>query len=65
MNEHRDWSEAVAFWLKQSWVLLATWLGTITLTQLQAVVGIASGLAVLVYTILNTIKVRRELRRMK
>lgn len=63
-DQHDSFGEMFSMWLKHSWGLLFAWLGTVTLAQIQAVVGIASGLAVLVYTVLNTIKVRRELRDM-
>ncbi len=61
MSKHDYW-ESLVFWIKQNWGLLATWLGTVTLAHVQAVVGILSGLAVLVYTVMKTIKLKREMK---
>lgn len=38
----------------KSLTLIGAWLGTITLAQVQTGIAILSGLAVLVYTVINT-----------
>jgi len=40
--------------------VIAAWLGSITLGDVQTVVGIVSGLAVLTYTVVNTYVLWRD-----
>jgi hypothetical protein len=49
-NEHTD---SVATAAGKSAVVATAWLGSVALADVQAVIGIISGLAVLVYTVIN------------
>lgn len=51
MNDQHDSIGAAA---SKCIALIAAWLGTITVAQVQTSIAILSGLAVLIYTILNT-----------
>lgn len=60
-SEHTD---SVAAAVGKSAVVAAAWYGSVTLADIQTVIGIVSGLAVLVYTVINIyIAWRDKLRR--
>jgi hypothetical protein len=46
--------EAISTWLREHWILFTAWIGSLTLTQFQQVLGICSTAAVLIYTVVNT-----------
>lgn len=50
-TEHNESGAAVVM---KSLALIGAWFGTVTLAQVQTFVAIISGLAVLVYTVINT-----------
>lgn len=49
-SEHTD---SVAAAVGKSAAVAAAWYGSVTLADVQTVIGIVSGLAVLVYTVIN------------
>ena len=51
---------ALAHVLKENWALFAAWLGSITLMQVQASVGICSALVVTGYTLWKWRKEAKE-----
>ena len=57
MKDHQHGSEEV---IVRMVAVVAAWFGSITLGDVQAVVGIVSGAAVLVYTIANTYVLWRD-----
>lgn len=50
-TEHND---SVGAAVMKSAALIGAWVGTVTLAQVQTIVAIISGFAVLVYTLINT-----------
>jgi len=57
MKDHQHGTEDV---IVRMVTVVVAWLGSITLGDVQAVVGIISGAAVLVYTIANTYVLWRD-----
>lgn len=55
-HEHSDMAEV----LTRVGAVIVAWVGSITLGDVQALVGIVSGLAVLVYTVFNTYVLYRD-----